>query len=124
MALADTLTRAIAAKKRALLKGGLLQEIEWGYPVGEPDIRGRRTYEFETLDALIEQRPALDRGQGFTTDRNDDTTLTILDPVAIFDDHIFRFGDPPDSYSVKAIDGVVANEETGDRFSSEVTVIR
>ena len=124
MALADTLTRAIAAKKRALLNGGLLQEVEHGYPVGEPDIRGRRTYEFETLDAFIEQRPALDRGSGFTTDRNDDTTLTILDPVAIFDDNIFKFGDPEHVYKVKKIDGVVANEETGVRFSSEVIVVR
>ena len=36
----------------------------------------------------------------------------------------FRFGDPIHVYKIKAIDGVVANEETGVRFSSEVTVIR
>ena len=76
------------------------------------------------IDALIEQRPALDRGSGFTTDRSDNTVLLILDPVAITDDHTFRWGEPPHVYSVKAIDGVVANEETGVRFSSEVTVIR
>ena len=126
MALADTLTRAIAAKKRALLKGGLLQEVEWGVvvPQDPPDPRGRKVYAYSEIDAFIEQRPALDRGSGFTTDRNDDTTLTILDPVAITDEHLFRFGDPLHVYSVKAVDGVVANEETGVRFSSEVIVVR
>ena len=124
MALADTLTRAIAAKKRALLKGGLLQLVSWGVPVGERDERGRITYAYSDLDAFIEQRPALDRGSGFTTDRSDNTVLVVLDPVAITDDHLFRFGDPPHTFSVKAIDGVVANAATGVRFSSEVTVIR
>ena len=50
----DALTARIAAAKRRLLAGGLLQEIEWGVPSGEPDIRGRRTYEYSMLDALIE----------------------------------------------------------------------
>ena len=116
-------------KKRALLKGGLLQEVEWGVvvPVVPPDVpdpRGRKTYAYTTLDAFIEQRPALDRGQGFTTDRNDDTTLTILEPVAITDEHLFRFGDPVHTYSVKAVDGIVKDEDTGTRYASEVTVIR
>ena len=124
MALADTLTRAIAAKKRALLTGGLLQEVEWGVPTGERDVRGRQTYTFSPLDALIEQRPAVDFGT-FATDRADNTVLTILDPLAITDEHLFRWGDdPPHTYKVKAIDGVVKNESTGVRFSSEVTVIR
>ena len=79
---------------------------------------------FTALDAFIEQRPALDRGSGFTTDRSDNTVLVVLDPVAIFDDHLFRFGDPAHTFSVKAIDGVVQDETTGVRFSSEVTVIR
>ena len=121
MALADTLTRAIAAKKRALLKGGLLQEVEWGKP-GEPDIRGRITYSYSTLDALIQKRPALDRST-IDTDRADNTVLTILDPVAITDADTFRWGEPPHVYSVKSIDGLLS-EETGVRFSSEVTLIR
>ena len=42
------------------------------------------------LDALIEQRPALDRGT-LSTDRADNTVLTILDPLAISDSHTFRW---------------------------------
>ena len=118
----DALTARVAAQKRSLLAGGLLQEIEWGIP-GEPDVRGRRIFTYTPLDALIEQRPALDRGT-LDTDRADNTVLTILDPLAITDEHTFRWGEPPHVYKIKAIDGVVANEETGVRFSSEVTVIR
>ena len=102
----DALTARIATAKKRLLDGGMLQEVEWGIP-GERDERGRRTYAFETLDALIEQRPALDRGT-LDTDRSDNTVLVVLDPVAIFDDHQFRFGDPLHAYSVKAIDGACA----------------
>ena len=63
-------------------------------------------------------------GSGFTTDRADNTVLTILDPLAITDEHSFRWGDPPHTYSVKAVDGIVADEDTGTRYASEVTVIR
>ena len=117
------LTVRIAATKRRLLEGGLLQEIEWGVPVGERDERGRITYAYSDLDALIEQRPALDRGT-LSTDRADDTVLIILDPVAIHDAHLFRWGDPPHTYKIKAIDGLIQDEESGTRYSSEVTVIR
>ena len=75
------------------------------------------------LDALIEQRPALDRGT-LDTDRADDTVLIVLDQVAITDEHTFRWGDPPHTYSVKSIDGLLKDEDTGVRFSSEVIVIR
>ena len=119
----DALTARINAAKRRLLAGGLLQEIEWGVPSGEPDIRGRRTYEYSMLDALIEQRPALDRST-IDTDRADNTVLTILDPVAILTEHLFRWGDPPHVYKIKAVEGLVQNGETGVRFASEVTVIR
>ena len=119
----EALTAKIAAAKRRLLDGGLLQEVEWGVPSGEPDIRGRVTIEYTTLDALIEQRPALDRGT-LDTDRADNTVLTILDPLAITDEHLFRWGDPAHAYSVKAIDGLIQDEETGTRYASEVTVIR
>ena len=118
----DALTARVAATKRRLLEGGLLQEVEWGIP-GEPDVRGRRTFTYSTIDALIEQRPALDRST-IDTDRADNTVLTILDPLAITDDHLFRWGDPPHAYSVKSIEGPLQNEETGTRFASEVTVIR
>ena len=117
------LTARIAAAKRRLLAGGLLQEIEFGVPSGEPDIRGRRTYEYSMLDALIEQRPALDRST-IDTDRADNTVLTILDPVAILTEHLFRWGDPPHTYSVKAVDGLLQDGATGTRYFSEVTVIR
>ena len=119
----DALTARVAATKRRMLEGGLLQEVEWGVPTGEPDIRGRRTFTFSPLNALIEQRPALDRST-IDTDRADNTMLTILDPVAITDEHLFRWGDPPHTYSVKAIDGIVQNEETGVRYASEVVLIR
>ena len=39
---ADAITARIAATKRRLLAGGLLQKIEWGIP-GEPDVRGAAT---------------------------------------------------------------------------------
>ena len=45
------------------------------------------------LDALIEQRPALDRST-IDTDRADATVLTILDPVAITDEHTVSVGRP------------------------------
>ena len=119
----DTLTGRVAATKRRLLDGGLLQEVEWGVQSGERDERGRVTITYTPLDALIEQRPALDRGT-LDTDRSDDTVLSIFDPLAITDEHLFRWGDPPHTYSVKAVDGIVADEDTGVRFASEVTVIR
>ena len=118
----DTITARIAATKRRLLEGGLLQPVEWGVP-GERDERGRRIFTYTMLDALIEDRPALDRSTA-STDRADDTVLTILDPVAILTDHLFRWGDPPHVYSIKAVDGIVQDEETGMRYASEVVVIR
>ena len=123
MALADTLTRAIAAKKRALLKGGILQPVEWLRRTGPRDERGRQAVTSTLLDVFIEDKPALDRDR-IATDRNDNTVLTILDPLAITDEDMFRWGDPPDTYSVKSIDGLLQDEDTGVRFSSEVTVIR
>ena len=123
VALADTLTRTIAAKKRALLKGGILQPIQWLRKTGPIDVRGRQAVSTTLIDALIEQRPALDRDRS-DTDRADDTVLTILDPLAIIDSDLFRWGDPPDTYSIKKIDGLLQDEDTGVRFSSEVIVIR
>ena len=123
MALADALTRTIAANKRRLLAGGVLQEVAWRRRTGEPDVRGRQSVSTTLIDAFIEQRPALDRDR-IHTDRADDTVLTILDPLAITDTDTFRWGDPPDTYKVKKISGLVQDEETGTRYSSEVTVIR
>ena len=117
---ANALTARIAATKRRLLSGGLLRSIEWGIP-GERDERGRRTFAYTPIDALIEQRPALDRST-FTTDRADNTVVTILEPLAVTDADSFRWGGH--TYSVKSIDGVIKNEATGTRFSSEVVVIR
>ena len=109
--------------KTRLLEGGLLQLVSWGVPVGERDERGRITYAYSEIDAYIEQRSALDRST-IDTDRVDNTVLTILDPVAITDEHLFRWGEPVHTYSVKAIDGLLQDEETGTRYASEVTVIR
>ena len=119
----DALTARIAAAKSRLLDGGLLQLISWGVPVGERDERGRITYTYSDLDAFIEQRPALDRST-IDTDRADNTVVIVLDPLAITDEHLFRWGDPPHTYKVKAIDGLLQDEETGVRYASEVTVIR
>ena len=57
----EALSARIKAAKRRLLEGGLLQLVSWGVPVGERDERGRITYSYSDLDALIEERPALDR---------------------------------------------------------------
>ena len=67
--------------------------------------------------------PSLDRST-IDTDRADNTILIVLDPVAIFDNHFFRFGDPVHTYSIKAIAGLLQDEETGTRYASEVTLIR
>lgn len=101
----------------------MIQEVEWGVPTGERDERGQINFTYSMLDALIEQRPALDRGT-LNTERADDTVVTMLDPVAITDTHLFRWGDPPHTYRVKAVDGLVEDETTGVRFASEVTVLR
>ena len=120
--LTDALGARIAAAKRRLKTGGLLRSVKWGQP-GEPDVRGRRRFAYTSLDAVIEQRPALDRAT-LATDRADDTVLTILDPVAITDEHLFMWGSPSHTYRIKQVDGVVQDEETGTRFFSEVVVIR
>ena len=120
---ADAITARIAAVKRRCLKGGVLQPVEWGQKSGPRDQRGRQTITYTPLDALIEQRPALDRST-IDTDRADDTVLTILDPVAIKDSDTFRWGDPPHTYKIKKVDGLLQDEELGIRFSSEVTVLR
>ena len=85
--------------------------------------RGRKTYAYSDLDAFIEQRSALDRSST-DTDQADATLLIILDELAITDEHLFRYGDPPHTYKVKAIDGLIQDEDTGTRYVSEVTVIR
>ena len=118
----DVLTGRIAEAKLRLLEGGLLREIEWGVS-GEPDERGRRIFTYTMLDALIEQRPALDRGP-LSTDRADNTLVFIFDAVAVEDSHVFRWGEPPHIYQIKQVDGVIQDEETGTRFFSEVTVLR
>ena len=117
------LTARIAAAKRRLLEGGLLQPVEWLRKTGPRDERGRQDVTATPISVFIEQRPALDRG-AVSTERSDNTVLVILDPLAITDTDTFRWGTPPDIYSVKKIEGVVQDEDTGVRFSSEVTVIR
>ena len=121
--LEDAVTARIAAAKRRLQVGGMLQEVEWGVPGGQRDTRGRRLITYSAIDVLIEQRPALDRST-IDTDRADNTVLTILDPVAITDEDFFRWGDPPHVYKIKAVEGLLQNGETGTRFFSEVVVLR
>ena len=120
---ADALTARITATKRRLLAGGVLQPVEWLRRTGEKDVRGRQAVTTTLIDAFIEQRPALERST-LSTERSDDTVLVIFDPLAITDEHLFRWGDPPDTYSVKKVDGVIENMDTGTRFFSEVTVVR
>ena len=121
----DVLAARIAAAKARLLAGGLLLEIEWGVivPQDPPDPRGRKTYAFSPLDAYIEQLHELDRGAA-STERADNTVLHILDPVAIFDDQLFRFGDPIHVYGIKEINGLLSDEEAGTRYASSVVLIR
>ena len=121
-AIGNAITERIAATKRRLLDGGLLQPVAWGIP-GEPDVRGRKVFTYFMLDAMIEERPALDRG-ALSTERSDEIKLVILDPLAITDEHVFRWGDPVHVHKIKSVDGLVLSGETGVRFASEVTVIR
>ena len=123
MRLDDALTARLLATKKRLLDGGVMQPVEWGVPTGPPDIRGRRTFTYSMLDALISERPALDRST-IDTDRADNTVLVIFDPVSILTEHLFRWGDPLHVYKIKAVDGLLQDEETGTRYASEVTVIR
>ena len=121
--IANSLTSGVVKLKRELLAGGLLQPVEWLKRTGDKDERGRQTVTKKMITVLIEQQPMLDRGR-IDTDRADNTTLTILDQLAILDSDTFRWGDPPHTYRVKSIDGVISNEATGTRFSSSVVVIR
>ena len=108
--------------KSTLLQGGLLRSVQWLQRTGDKDERGRQAVTVKLLDAFIEKRDELDRGTPRSTDRIDATLLIILDPVKISDQDTFRWGGH--TYKVEKIDGVVKNEATGVRFSSEVTVIR
>ena len=119
--IATSLSTGIAQIKQTLLAGGLLRSVQWQRRTGEKDERGRQAVKVSLLDVLIEDRPALDRST-IDTDRNDNTVLTILDPVAVTDTDTFRWGDH--TYKVKEIDGVMQNAASGIRFTSEVTVIR
>ena len=118
---ARAITARIAATKRRLLAGGVMREIEWRRKTGPIDVRGRQAVSVSLIDAFIEQRPALDYDR-LSTDRADDTVLTILDELAITDTDTFRWGDH--TYSVSKVTGLIKDEETGVRFASEVTVIR
>ena len=129
---AAAITARIAATKQRLLKGGLLQPVEWGVPDPPrdppdprypPDVRGRRSITWSMLDAFIADTSALDRST-LDTSRSDEIVLLVLDAVAIFDDHLFRYGDPTHIYKIQKIDGVIKNEATGVRFSSEIVVVR
>ena len=102
----NALTARIAATKKRLLDGGVMQPVEWGIP-GPPDVRGRKVYTYFMLDAVIEHRPASRPLDDLSTERADNTVLVILDPLSITDDHLFRWGDPLHVYSIKSIDGIV-----------------
>ena len=118
------ITARIAAVKRRLLKGGVLREVEWLRKIGPKDVRGRQDVSTTLLDALIQSRPGLDRGLARATDRSDNTKLTILDAVSVKDTDTFRWGDPPHVYSVKKVDGLLQDEDSGIRYSTEVVLIR
>ena len=73
---------------------------------------------FGPLDAFIELRTGLDRST-LDTGQADDTVLHILDPVAIFDDQLFRFGDPSSRLQdlKDPLDGLLSDEEAGTRYA-------
>ena len=119
---ATAITARIAAVKRRLLKGGMLRSVEWMQRTGDRDLRGRQDFSTTLIDALIQTRPGLDRGLARATDRSDNTVLIILDPVAILDTDTFRWGDH--TYSVKKVDGLLQDEKSGTRYSTEVVLIR
>ena len=120
---ARAITARIALLKRRLLTGGMMREIEWRQKAGPIDTRGRQGVSTTLIDAVIEQRPGLDHDR-FTTERADNTVLIILDPVAIIDSDTFRWGDPPHTYSVKSVDGLLKDENDMTRYASEVVLIR
>ena len=100
------LTARVATTKRRLLAGGLLLDIEIGTP-GARDNRGRPgATTWEPAVAYIEDITALDRASALTTDRNDNTVVIILDPTAIKDSQLLRWGTPLKTFLIKAIDGV------------------
>ena len=117
----NAITVRIAAAKRRLKAGGMLVEVAWLRKTGPKDVRGRQAVSTTLIDGFIAQRPALDHSR-LSTERNDDTVLTILDPVAITDSDTFRWGGHV--YKVSKIDGVIQDADTGIRHYSEVTVIR
>ena len=118
------LTRRIRAAKRKLEAGGVMRQVEWRIPTGQRDERGSQTITTKMIDGFIEDRPALDRNEARTTERQDNTVLLILDPLAIFDTHTFRWGNPGHVYRIKAIVGILKDVDTGVRYYSEITVIR
>ena len=75
------------------------------------------------LDALIEQRPALDRGD---TQHRPGRQHGADDPRSAGNFGLAHVpvGDPPHVYRIKAVEGLLKDEETGVRFASEITVIR
>ena len=54
----NALTARIAATKKRLLDGGVMQPVEWGIPGPHRCARAKRTYTYFMLDAVIEHRPA------------------------------------------------------------------
>ena len=106
----EALTARIAAAKRRLLDGGLLQEVEWGVvpAVGERTNAGAITYAYsDRLTRSSNSAPSWTVGRHQTPkDLMNSRAPVILDPVAINDDQLFRFGDPLHTYSIKAINGL------------------
>ena len=121
MTLATTLTAGIATAKRALSSGGLLQPVTWERRSGEHDMYGRQAVTTSTLMVLIEDREGITRAER-EIERADRTVLTILEPVAVQDTDTFTWGGK--THAVAHLEGVVEDETTGTRFSTEVTVIR
>ena len=92
-------------------------------PTRPPDPRGRKTTRIRTWTRSLNSVPLWTVG-ALSTERSDNTVLHILDPVAITDEHLFRWGDPPHVYKIKAVDGLLQDEATGTRYASEVVLIR
>ena len=121
MTLTNAIAARIAAARRHLEAGGLLQSVEV-YKPGPRDDRGRRQRVLVgTFQALINDEPALERGST-ATERADNIYLVFLEAVEIDIEYSLVFSGS--SHAFKKLDGLVKDGATGERYISEVTVIR
>ena len=125
MGLDKEISARIAATKRRLMEGGLLQEVQWGVPgprigVG---LDARLSFTWKPLFVYIRSQQGIARGRS-DTNRVDSTLVVVLDEVAIDTSDRFQWGEPPHVYKIKSVSGFIRDEDRGTRYASEVTVQR